>query len=61
MLTILVTIVIIIIIIIITLLHDDDVGDENDGGVMVMINTLRLRQNARHFPDDIFECIFFLE
>ena len=60
MLTMLVTIVIIIIIII-AVLHDDDVDDENDGGVMVMINTLRLRQNARHFPDDIFEGIFFLE
>ena len=22
------------------------------------INTLRLRQNGRHFPDDIFKCIF---
>ena len=25
------------------------------------ISTLRLRQNGRHFPDDIFECIFFNE
>ena len=25
------------------------------------INTLRLRQNARHFPDDIFEYIFLNE
>ena len=24
-------------------------------------NTLRLRQNGRHFPDDIFKCIFFNE
>ena len=23
------------------------------------INTLRPRQNGRHFPDDIFKCIFF--
>ena len=26
-----------------------------------MINTLRPRQNGRHFPDDIFKCIFLLE
>ena len=25
-----------------------------------MINTLRPIQNGRHFPDDIFKCIFFL-
>ena len=25
------------------------------------INTLRLRQNGRHFPDDIFKCIFLNE
>ena len=25
------------------------------------INTLRPRQNVRHFPDDIFKCIFFSE
>ena len=25
------------------------------------LNTLRLRQNGRHFPDDIFKCIFFNE
>ena len=24
-------------------------------------NTLRLRQNGRHFPDNIFKCIFFSE
>ena len=24
-----------------------------------MIHTLRLRQSGRHFPDDIFNCIFF--
>ena len=24
-------------------------------------NTLRLRQNGRHFPDDIFKCIFLTE
>ena len=24
-------------------------------------NTLRPRQNCRHFPDDIFKCIFFNE
>ena len=23
-----------------------------------LINTLRPRQNSRHFPDDIFKCIF---
>ena len=26
-----------------------------------MINTLRPRQNGRHFPDDIFKCIFLNE
>ena len=25
------------------------------------INTMRLRQNGRHFPDDIFKCIFLNE
>ena len=25
------------------------------------INTLRLRQNGRHFPDDIFKCVFLNE
>ena len=25
------------------------------------INTLRPRQDGRHFPDDIFKCIFFNE
>ena len=25
------------------------------------VNTLRLRQNDRHFPDDIFKCIFLNE
>ena len=24
----------------------------------VIINTLKLRQNVRHFPDDILKCIF---
>ena len=28
---------------------------------MVSINTLRPRQNGRHFPDDIFKCIFLTE
>ena len=27
----------------------------------VMINTLRPRQNERHFPDDILKCIFLNE
>ena len=26
-----------------------------------LVNTLRPRQNGRHFPDDIFKCIFFNE
>ena len=26
-----------------------------------VINTLRPRQNGRHFPDDIFKCIFLNE
>ena len=25
------------------------------------INTLRPRQNDRHFPDDVFKCVFFYE
>ena len=25
------------------------------------VNTFRLRQNGRHFPDDIFQCIFLFE
>ena len=29
--------------------------------VQVSFNTLRPRQNGRHFPDDIFKCIFFNE
>ena len=33
------------------------------GGVALVlcINTLRPRQKGRHFPDDIFKCIFFNE
>ena len=27
----------------------------------VRVNTLRPRQNDRHFPDDIFKCIFLNE
>ena len=27
----------------------------------MFVNTLRLWQNGRHFPDDIFKCIFFNE
>ena len=26
-----------------------------------LVNTLRPRQNGRHFPDDIFKCIFLNE
>ena len=29
--------------------------------VMAIFNTLRPRQNGRHFPDDIFKCIFLNE
>ena len=29
--------------------------------VRVSINTLSLRQNRQHFPDDIFNCIFLNE
>ena len=33
---------------------------ENDTFCMeILINTLRLRQNGPHFPDNIFKCIFF--
>ena len=28
---------------------------------LVCINTLRPRQDGRHFPDDIFKCIFLNE
>ena len=28
---------------------------------VALVNTLRLRQNGRHFPDDIFKCIFLNE
>ena len=28
---------------------------------LVTLNTLRPRQNGRHFPDDIFKCIFLNE
>ena len=28
---------------------------------MIFVNTLRRRQNGRHFPDDIFKCIFLNE
>ena len=33
----------------------DDINQSN------RINTLRLRQNGRHFPGDIFKCIFLSE
>ena len=29
--------------------------------ISLMVNTLRPRQNGRHFPYDIFKCIFFYE
>ena len=29
--------------------------------IHVCINTLRPRQNGRHFPDDIYKCIFLIE
>ena len=29
--------------------------------VLKILNTLRLRHNGRHFPDDIFKCIFLPE
>ena len=32
-----------------------------NGPVHDCINTLRPRQNSRHFPDDIFKCIFLNE
>ena len=30
-------------------------------GIYLLLNTLRPRQDGRHFPDDIFKCIFFNE
>ena len=29
--------------------------------VLISVNILRLRQDGRHFPDDIFKCIFLNE
>ena len=29
--------------------------------ISMLINTLRPRENGRHFPDDIFKCIFLIE
>ena len=29
--------------------------------MIVIVNTLRPRQNGCHFPDDIFKCIFLNE
>ena len=34
---------------------------EIEYGYHTTINTLRPRQNGRHFPDDIFKCIFLFE
>ena len=31
------------------------------GNDLVPVNTLRPRQDSRHFPDDIFKCIFLNE
>ena len=43
---------------------DDNLG-HSDGlvksGPVKFINTLRPRQDGRHFPDDIFKCIFLKE
>ena len=37
-------------------------GEDNyHGHELVLFNTLRLRQTGRHFPDDIFKCIFLNE
>ena len=33
----------------------------NGGGPQVLVNTLRLRKNGRHFPNNIFICIFLDE
>ena len=37
------------------------VTDITRSGWWININTLRPRQNGRHFPDDIFKCIFLNE
>ena len=29
--------------------------------ILILVNTLRPRQDGRHFADDIFTCIFFIE
>ena len=36
-------------------------ADWQQQGKVLVINTLRLRQNGRHFPDDIFKWIFLNE
>ena len=42
--------------------HTDDVmWDENAMLVIIVINSLRPRQNRRHFADDIFKCILLNE
>ena len=36
-------------------------GEVRTAGRVGLVNTWRPRQNGRHFPDDIFKCIFFNE
>ena len=35
--------------------------DRHCEAIIPIVNTLRLRQNGRHFPDDIFKYIFLNE
>ena len=38
-----------------------DIMKQDVAGKVIISNTLRTRQNAGHFPDDIFKCIFLNE
>ena len=47
----------------VTLFTEEHITQVRWGPLMhiFMINTLRPRQNGRHFADDIFKCIFLIE
>ena len=42
-------------------LSDVDSVSHFKHNLLELLNTLRLRQNGQHFPDNIFKCIFFNE
>ena len=41
--------------------HTVQFGELEDAMKTVSVNSLRPRQHGRHFPDDIFKCIFLNE